>query len=104
MSFGMLTRVNIKAIRGGVPAIVEGEIVGHQPPNTSGGEAYDVLLPAGCVAPHSYRGSEIGGDPRICIKVPPSDLKFAGAAVREITFSEMVYRLRNAVRSYGAAA
>ena len=50
MSLGMLARVNIKAIRGGVPAIVIGEIVGHRPPNDLNGEAFDVMLPPGCCA------------------------------------------------------
>ena len=104
MSLGMLARVNIKAIRGGVPAIVIGEIVGHRPPNDLNGEAFDVMLPPGCCAAQHHRGTESNPDPRVAINARLDELEFAGEPVRKITFPAKAYEMRDAERAYGVAA
>jgi hypothetical protein len=95
MKFRMLSFVWVNALKEGKPARVEGEVVAIRPPNWKSGEAYDVMLPPGCVAPHNYRGTEIGGDPRVCVDVPPGDLEFSRAAAREIDIPPHTYHACN---------
>ena len=91
MSIPMLSRVKLWAIKGGLPAEVIGEVIGHRPTNRVCGEAYDVLLPIGCVTQQKFRGDN-GGHDRVSVNVPPDDLTEVGEPVRTVTFPAEIRR------------